>query len=431
MNTNPNEGANIDLSSNRELMINLLCRVLSHKTSREDLIELLGELSDVEWNAFHQAVQQKGFSPLLYRLLKELGDAVVVPESIMTMMHESVLTATTRNMLMLHEAGLILKALHSKKLEVIPLKGLFLVENVYKDISLRSFSDLDLLVHTDDLDSVIACMQGIGYHLETYYSTQDANKDIKHVPPMRKPDGQLVEIHWSILEENEPFTITVDGFWARAVPARVAGVDVFSLSVEDLLLHLCVHLGYQHRLKIGLRGLYDIAEVLHHFMGEVDWQKVVEIAQEWGVERVIWLVLKLAEKLLGAEVPQDVYGRLMGEAVADKVLAEARVQLLEGEGQGVVMTPDLARLATTHGVGEKLKVMLSRVFIPRQVMARLYNVSPKSPAIIGCYFRRFKELVKRYGPALKPVLSKDKAVMVGVTEEEVSKRLKEWMGKQK
>jgi hypothetical protein len=417
------------LSIQHEQVIALLCRVLSHKTSREELIELFGGLSEVDWVAFYQTVRQQGFTSLLYRRLKELGDAVVVPESIMTMMHESVLTATTRNMLMLHEAGLILKTLRSKKLEVMPLKGLYLVENVYKDISLRSFSDLDLLVHTDDLDTVIACMQGIGYHLETYFSTQDANQDIKHVPPMRGPDGQLVEIHWSILEENEPFTINADGIWARAVPARVTGVDVLALSVEDLLLHLCVHLGYQHRLKIGLRGLYDIAEVLHHFMGQIDWQKVAEIAEQWGVERVIWLVLKLTEEMLGAEVPQDVYGWLVAEAVADKVLADAKAQLIAGEGWAVVMTPDLARLTTVRGIGAKVKVMLSRVFIPRQVLARLYNVSPRSLAIVWCYFRRFRDLVKQYGPVLKPVLQKEEAVMVGVAEEQNSKRLADWMGK--
>ena len=425
------EDVNLSNSIPKGQMIPLLCRVLSHQTSGLALVGLLGGLTEDGWSEFLETARQQGGSGLLYGRLKDLGGKVVVPEMVMEVLHESVLTSATRSMLMLHAAGDILGALKAQGLDVIGLKGLYLVENVYRDISMRTFSDLDLLVRKNDLDTAIGCLKGLGYALETYYSSQDVNRDIKHAPPMSKPGGPYVEVHWTILEEDEPFTIDVRGLWERAVPAQVAGVDGLALGVEDLLLHLCLHLGYQHHLKIGLRGLYDVAEVLRHFRGQVDWEKATEIARQWGVERVIWLVLKLAEEMLGVEVPLDVYGRLVAGEIPENVLADARVQLLAGDGQGVAMTPDLARLATTHGVGGKLKVMLSRVFLSRQVLARLYNVSPKSPAIIGCYFRRFKDLVKQYGPSLKPVLSMDKAVMAGVAEEEVSQRLKEWMGKQK
>lgn len=427
MNENPSVEMQSHNSASRDQTINLLCGVLSHKASWN----LQSGFSDGGWEDLVQIARQQGVSMLLYRRLKESADAMAAPEEVMKRLRESMLTAATRNMLMLREAGLILRELHGLRLDVIVLKGLYLVENIYRDISMRVFGDLDLLVRKSDLDKAIGSLERLGYRLETYYDPRDDNRDIKHAPPMKKPDGPYVEIHWTILEENEPFTIDVEGLWKRAVPAQVAGVEVLALGVEDLIMHLCVHLGYQHHLGIGLRGLYDIAEVLRHFKRQTDWKKVIEIAEQWGVERVIWLVLKLVEEMLGAEVPQEVYRRLVTEEVPEDLMANAREQLLKGEGQAVVMTPDLARLANTKGLAGRVKVMLSRVFLSRQVLARLYNVSPKSPAIIGCYFRRFRDLVKQYGPSLKPVLSNDKAVMGGVAEEEVSQRLKEWMGKQK
>lgn len=424
MNKFPIEGTAPHVTTTREQMIDLLCRVFSQKINPETL----NAFSEGDWDDLVETARQQGVFVLLYGNLKTLRDKLVVPERVMQRLHEGVLTSAARNMLMLREAGVILRDLQGKNLEVIALKGLYLVENVYQDISKRSFSDLDLLVKKDSIDVAIACMQELGYKLETYYDSRDANVDIKHAPPMKKPGGPYVEIHWTILEENEPFTIDVEGLWARAVPASVAGLGVLALGVEDLLLHLCVHLGYQHHLNIGLRGLFDIAEVLRHFQGQVDWKRVISTARQWGAERVVWLVLKLTEQLLGTEIPQDVYPRLVMEAIPQDVLGEAKAQLLAGEGQAIQMTPDLAKLATTRGIGSKLKVMLSRVFIPRRVLARLYNMSPKSLRIVGCYFKRFADLMRQYGPSLKHVLHKDQDVMAGVADEESAERLKGWMG---
>jgi len=206
-------------------------------------------------------------------------------------------------------------------------------------------------------------------------------------------------------------------------------VDVLALKIKNLLLHLCVHLGYQHHLNVGLKGLYDIGKILQHFQGRVDWERVIFIARQWGAERVIWLVLKLAEEIFGAKIPQDVYAHLVMEDIPQDVLVEAKAQLLADERHAIVMTPDLAKLATTKGIVSKVKVLISRVFIPRHVLARLYNVPPRSMAIIGCYFRRFMDLVRQYGSALKPVLQKDREIMTGVAGEEIAERLKAWMGK--
>jgi len=63
-------------------------------------------------------------------------------------------------MLMLREAGLILRKLRGLGLEVIVLKGLYLVENVYQDISLRVFGDLHLLLRKSDHWVLFQAIQG-------------------------------------------------------------------------------------------------------------------------------------------------------------------------------------------------------------------------------------------------------------------------------
>jgi len=199
------------------------------------------------------------------------------------------------------------------------------------------------------------------------------------------------------------------------------------------LVHLLYQpLGHQAdpaQLRLALRGLYDIAAVLAHFQGQVDWTQLAGIARQWGVERVVWLVLKLADDLLGTQVPSWEYSELVLEPIPQDVLIEAKVQLLAGEGQVVLMTPDLAKLANTSGLISRFKLMLSRVFIPRQSLARLYNASPRSLKIVGCYFRCFTDLVRQYGSSLRHVMRQEQDVMAGVAGEESSERLRAWMGK--
>ena len=128
---------------------------------------------------------------------------------------------------------------------MIALKGLFLLENIYKDVGARSMSDLDILVHREDLNRTIEILQGLGYQLSRYFDIRDSNLDIKHVPPMTLSDGTHVEIHWTLLEEDEPFTIAMDGVWQRSFPAQINGIDVLAEGIEAVsYTHLTLPTNY-------------------------------------------------------------------------------------------------------------------------------------------------------------------------------------------
>jgi hypothetical protein len=98
-----------------------------------------------------------------------------------------------------------------------------------------------------------------------------------------------------------PFTLDLDGIWARTRPARVAGHDVLALSPEDLLLHLSVHAGFHHGLHVAIRRLCDVAAVLER--EEIDWARFADTARRWGAEPFAAVILRLARDLLAAPVP--------------------------------------------------------------------------------------------------------------------------------
>ena len=385
-------------------------------------------LTQEGWVAVLEEGEQRGLALVLYARLRAAGSDGLVPAWVMERLRQTYLTATARNMVMLHHAEKILKGLKERDIKVIVLKGLYLVEHVYQEIGLRTFSDLDLMVRREQLADTLTLMQGWGYRLSTWYDPTSNNTDIKHLPPLEKDEAPTVEVHWTILEEDEPFTIKVEELWRRAQPARVAGVEVMALDLEDLLLHLSMHFTYQHRLRAGLRNLYDIAEVLRQNAYQVDWQKLTGKAREWGIERVTWLTFRLLGEITGVAVPEQVMCALMPEPPGEEIPAAALAQVLSTERSAVAITPDLAALPVA-GSFTKLKLLLQRVFIPRRVLAREYDINPNSPGIYGYYLVRLRDLWRRYARSGWQLLTGEAEALAGADAEQENARLREWMGR--
>ncbi len=405
----------------------LLCYLLNPRHTAGQIQAALQPLTDLDWSELLNVTGAQGVTSILSHILQPLIPQLHMPLIIQNRLQQSTLQIAARNVRMLHEAGEILSALTHKGLDVIVLKGLYLIEAVYSNISLRQFSDLDLMIKRSDVDTAISCLCDLGYSIITYFSSNDANQDIKHVPPMSKPNGPFVELHWTILEENEPFIISTDDMWTRAIHANIAGVDVLALGIEDLLLHLCTHLGYQHHLHLGLRGLYDLVAVLERFGEQVDWQLLVRIARQWGAERVVCLVLTMAKTMLGANVPDKIFNLLLQEHLSETLISVARMQLLEGKQRRAGMTPDLAKLEKTRGFTGKIIIIMQRIFIPKRSLARLYNISPKSPLIYGYYLKRLHDLIRFYGQKPKRFLSPDSSYQEKLVNERVMENMRDWM----
>lgn len=88
-------------------------------------------------------------APLLYRQLKKL-EASDVPSEIMQELRTYYLRTAARNMDFYRQMSAILQCFQSENIPVIPLKGLYLAEHVYRNIGVRPMGDVDVLVRQED-----------------------------------------------------------------------------------------------------------------------------------------------------------------------------------------------------------------------------------------------------------------------------------------
>jgi len=408
--------------------LDIICQLLTNGLLLDKAEKQLQAFSDQEWETLFNLSRKHNVAAILYSSLKTLSPSIEVPDGIYAQMHEIYLMNAARNTLYLHEAEILFDALHAEGIPTIGLKGLYLIENVYENIALRSMSDLDMLLKKEHIPQVLLLIEDLGYRPTTYFNIHDENIDIKHVPPYIKGQGPYLEIHWTLLEENEPFTIGAEGLWQRAIPARMGGMDALALGLEDLILHLCIHQSYQHHLALGLRGLYDIALVLQQKQKKVDWDALVRQAKDWGAERVVALTFHLLEELLDVEIPPDVYPHLLQKPIPREILDQSKMLIKNKVNTMWSVTPDQARFSSESGLWVRVKLVLSRIFLPKITIARLYATKPDSLKIYFYYLVRFYELMRRYFRSTWWILFRDKKVVKGVALTQSVIDLRGWLG---
>jgi len=404
-----------------------LCQILSSPYREKPLSALFQSFTDAYWAALVDLSRSHRAAPVLYAHLNTLRDQVDIPESVVQDLRQDYLLTAARNTIFFHQGEGILAKLTASDIPVIVLKGLYLVEEIYQNAALRSMSDLDFLVKKSDIPRAIICLKELGYHATTYFNAEDENTDLKHVPPFTRGDGLFVELHWTILEEDEPFTIDTAGLWERAQPAKILGLDVLSLSLEDLLLHLSIHFTYQHQMIYGLRGLYDIYLVLERNEDQVNWGTLVGRAKEWGCGRVVSLTLHMIEEFLSLSVPDLVYSELTEGLLTEGILSQARAQLMKKGDFAVRVTPDLASLSEDVSGLEKSKIIFKRIALPKRTMARLYNVDPGSLKLYVYYPVRFYQLLKQYAGSAWQIIIKKQDAISSTSRVQSVIALKEWL----
>ncbi|MFO7676104.1 MAG: nucleotidyltransferase family protein [bacterium] len=323
------------------------------------------------WTRVTDLACRQELAPLLYH---ELGQARLrdrVPGPDLARLERAYYLNADRNIRIYRELRPVLACLRDSDIPVIVLKGALLAEAVYGNIALRTMGDVDLLVPRAGLARARAALVAAGCaHAE---GDIEAACRVSHQLDAFVAEGLSVEIHWTIERPTSPFAIDTAGLWARARPVRVAGVEVLTLSPEDLLLHLCLHVAYHHGLAAGLTPFCDIARVIECHRAGLDWPRLARTAGDWGAARHAGLALELARILLGARVPREALERLVPGGISPTLLDTARECVLASSSLRQWKPRSLYELFGAESPADGLTVVRRRLFMSRAGLAARYS----------------------------------------------------------
>lgn len=169
---------------------------------------------------------------------------------------------------------------------------------------MRSFCDLDILIHEKDFDRMYDTLLKAEFIPE---NTVD-NKGKKKITILEKDlafygHDTLLEIHWQITEPLLSIPLDQDQLWIRAVLNSLNGSDVKTLSLEDTIIIICIH-GTKHFWQ-ELKWLSDLTNlIISH--PDLDWQVLIKRAELIGIRRIVGISLYLAKTQCGVKYPPEV-----------------------------------------------------------------------------------------------------------------------------
>ena len=200
-----------------------------------------------------------------------------------------------QNLLFLETTRDLLEVFEKAKISVMPLKGVLLASCFYKDIGVRPQSDVDLLVHEEDLELAHRSLieQGFGEAWPRAFY-QDHYHWVYHRGSM------LLELHWAL---KAPGTCSpnLTRIWNQARWRLAECVEFLEMAPEDLLTYLAVNKAHQR--FPALLDYVDLAKIIQH--SSLDWDRFCQEALKDKTAGPVWFGLSVAKDLLDVPVPDE------------------------------------------------------------------------------------------------------------------------------
>jgi len=351
--------------------------------------------SALDWSEVLRLAEHHGVLPLVARNLIE--HARGLPAEVERTLRSAYEANLRRSLWFTVELARIMQHFGRRQLRVVPYKGAVLAQSLYRNLGLRSFSDLDFLISSTDFGRAKQALAEIGYRpaadltpaverlwLRTGYERAFDSAAGKN----------LVEVQWALLPYFYGVDLGVEDLMARAGRTVVGGCDVPCLAPEDSLLVLCLHAA--KHLWTRLIWLSDIAETLQtqSQAQTIDYSLAFGRARALGIDRILGVNFWLVKNVLRVQLPQAAEEMITADPRVSALGAEFAARLLRGASYDFESTEYfrlilklrerrgdrwryLWRLVWTPGVGDVAAVQLPEALFPLYRIVRMGRLMRK------------------------------------------------------
>lgn len=330
----------------------------------------------IDWDRLYTRANQQGVMPLLFWHLSQTAPDAV-PAHVMEELRREFETNVAHSFYLTAELIKVSRALQEKGIKVAAYKGPVSSVLAYKNLLLRSFCDLDILLHRADLEPTHQVLQGLGYRQQFHSDGED--NEYAHAFVRDEGGSVVVEAHWSITPPHYALPNEPTGALNRLVPVSLNHCEIWTLAPHDQLIVLSWH-SYKHRWA-RLEWIACIAEMargLHSAASSGDksfcsqWEEVLSQARELGSLRVLLTGLGLAQTLLDTPLPDCVLRELKSDKAVGKLVRELGHALLGQIDTSVGAKKPSAsvrffRLTSRERVRDKIRYCWRLAMTPRQI----------------------------------------------------------------
>lgn len=284
----------------------------------------------LDWNRFLALAWRHGLMPLVFSHLIN-SFAELVPAAHLQRVRDEFQHNAARNLLLVDELCQVLEDFESHRITAIPYKGPALALQVYGDLKLRSFVDLDVLVRRSDAVTAGALLAARGYRPGRQLSpAQEAMFSHSKCDRVyfRERRNFMLELHWAIVPRYFSVDLKTEAVLADCARLEMCGRNVSAPSPEMLLLLLCIN-GTKD-LWTALEPVCSVNELVRRYPG-IDWVRVITLGSRVGAKRMLHVGLLLARQILDLPLPEEILASIDADRPVKNLVSEARKRLSENE----------------------------------------------------------------------------------------------------
>lgn len=255
-------------------------------------------LEKIDWQNFVKLERHHRVYPLLYFKLKTTPN---IPNQIFQITSQDYKQNIFQMLQLSGEMEHINSLCLQNKVPVLFLKGPFLGLELYGDISLRTSSDLDILIPMDNLREMETILSEEGYIKDDYIKTvlNDWKWRHHHVTFFHPEKKVKLEVHWRLNPGpgKEP---TFTELWENRNSCQITDSKIHILGKEDLFIFLITH-GARHGWS-RLRWLVDVQKLI---LQDLNWEKVKQTVKKYGYSKITGQAMILLEEMFESKIPEE------------------------------------------------------------------------------------------------------------------------------
>lgn len=305
--------------------------LLQCTSPRADLDRLASLVqSPFSWPVFLQGAEEHRVIPLVGANVKHLDHALIPPQ-IRDKLRELQPVQTLFALQLTAELFRLLAKLADAGIQVLITKGPALAVRCYGEPGMRQYGDLDLVVREADIRRATQAMLAFAYEPRVPLTAIDAQKTAGEYAFRKHGTDLLIEFHTERTFRYHPRPLQIEKVFERSAFVTIDGREVPVLSLEDELVLICVH-GAKHFWE-RLMWIADVAALISR--QQMDWDRVLAVANEVGAQRILHLGLRLAADLLDAELPAHLKAAVQSDRTVAKLAAQIESRLAHPEFHGI------------------------------------------------------------------------------------------------
>lgn len=276
-----------------------LCALLTGDINPKDL-------SHAEWNLIIQQGRSTHVLAMLYSRLVQREQLNDVPSDVQWHLEAASIVAEKYLRDTWSEINYFLPVFSALNQRLILLKGAAYVVSGKPCAEGRTFSDIDLLVPKECIETLESSLQWHGWvsSHQSAYDQRYYREWMHEIPPLvHVKRHTVVDIHHTIL----PLTAALKPVASKLFEnVQEVAAGVWTLSDLDMLLHSATHLFMDTEFDHAFRDLLDFDGLLRNALADgLEWDALIQRGLNMDLMPPLYYALRYSHRMFDTPIPQE------------------------------------------------------------------------------------------------------------------------------